>query len=232
MKVLFLDDDFIRIKQARSYFAFDEVYVAETSTQAMQLLEKHSPFNLVSLDHDLGGDTYCASDMMSGWGVAIYISRMPKDKLPKQVIIHSFNPDGAEEIIKVLRDIVPVVHLSWTLVYTPAEQERMGKEIIIHKKKPSDWEANITIHRFDNESLSHKILITTAEYPPDAGEFCAIERYSKLFKKEGMETFTVEDLFGNCEGNHFILNKRFDEIKSAGIDTIYFVKIWPVSQLS
>ena len=108
MKILFLDDDPGRIRKARLQFANDFLIEAETAEQAIEMLERESPFDLVSLDHDLGGNIYCPSDEVSGYAVAKYISSMPKDKLPGRVIIHSFNPVGAENMINVLTDIVPI----------------------------------------------------------------------------------------------------------------------------
>lgn len=108
MKILFLDDDAIRIRQARIDFVKDELSVAETAGQAIRMLEKNSPYDLASLDHDLGGNIYCPSDEVSGFAVAEYISKMHKEKMPKQVVVHSFNPDGAANMMQVLQGIVPV----------------------------------------------------------------------------------------------------------------------------
>jgi len=117
MKILFLDDDPIRIRQARICFAKDELSVAETAEQAIKLLEMHSPFDAVSLDHDLGGNTYCPSDEVSGFAVAEYISKMPKEKMPKQVVVHSFNSGGTENMVTVLQGIVPVIRQPFTISY-------------------------------------------------------------------------------------------------------------------
>jgi len=108
MKILFLDDDSIRIRQARIDFVKDELSVAETAGQAIRMLEKNSRYDLASLDHDLGGNIYCPSDEVSGFAVAEYISKMHKEKMPKQVVVHSFNPDGAANMMQVLQGIVPV----------------------------------------------------------------------------------------------------------------------------
>ncbi len=109
MKILFLDDDPIRTEIARGCFAEHELCEAETAEQAIKLLEKNSPYDTVSLDHDLSGNIYCPSNELSGFAVAKYISKMPKEKMPKQVVVHSFNPGGAENMIKVLQGIVPVI---------------------------------------------------------------------------------------------------------------------------
>jgi CheY-like chemotaxis protein len=125
MKILFLDDDSIRIRQARIDFVKDELSVAETAGQAIRMLEKNSPYDLASLDHDLGGNIYCPSDEVSGFAVAEYISKMHKEKMPKQVVVHSFNHDGAANMMQVLQGIVPVrkqpFNLSKNLAVMPSD---------------------------------------------------------------------------------------------------------------
>jgi CheY-like chemotaxis protein len=125
MKILFLDDDSIRIKQARVDFENEALSVAETAEQAIRLLEKYSPYDVISLDHDLGGKIYCPSDDMSGYAVAEYISKMSKEKMPKQVVVHSFNPDGAAKMKKVLQGVVPVLqqpfHMSKNINFLPSD---------------------------------------------------------------------------------------------------------------
>jgi CheY-like chemotaxis protein len=117
MKILFLDDDPFRTREARICFAKDELSLAETAEQAIRLLEKNSPYDAVSLDHDLCGNIYCPSDEVSGFAVAEYISKMPKEKMPKQVVVHSFNSGGAENMITVLQGIVPVIRQPFTKGY-------------------------------------------------------------------------------------------------------------------
>jgi len=98
MKVFFLDDDKIRLKKAKPNFIGCEWFEAETAEDAIKVLTEHSPFDLVSLDHDLGGNVYCPSDEVSGHEVAKFITTLPADKLPKRIIIHSFNPVGAQSM--------------------------------------------------------------------------------------------------------------------------------------
>ena len=115
MKVLFLDDDPDRMKHARRWFVNDTLSESETAEQAIKMLEKYSPYDLVSLDHDLGGNVFVPSDEVSGYAVALYISKMPKELLPKRVVIHSFNPAGAQNMINVLRGIVPLIRQPFNL---------------------------------------------------------------------------------------------------------------------
>lgn len=75
----------------------DHAYTAE---EAIFYLKMHK-YDLVCLDHDLApehysDDTYVEDD--SGYGVAKFISKMQEDDLPTQVLIHSWNPVGAERM--------------------------------------------------------------------------------------------------------------------------------------
>ncbi len=107
MKVLFLDDDHNRIRKAREYFSEDALFVAETAPQAISILEKESKFDVVSLDHDLGGKVYCPSDEFSGYEVANYIAGMPVERRPYRVVVHTYNPAGADNMMRALKDKVP-----------------------------------------------------------------------------------------------------------------------------
>lgn len=109
MKVLFLDDDVERTKRAIEYFKDDELFLAQTAQESIDILDKESPFDLVHLDHDLGGQVYCPSDEVSGAHVARHIVSMPDDKCPSLVVVHSHNPAGAKNMVETLRDYVRVV---------------------------------------------------------------------------------------------------------------------------
>ena len=110
MKILFLDDNPNRQDIAREHFALHIFFEASTVEEAVKLLELHSPYDLVHLDHDLGGEIFAPSDEQSGYWVAKHISMMEKHLLPKQVVIHSLNDTGAQNIINVLKELVPVSH--------------------------------------------------------------------------------------------------------------------------
>jgi hypothetical protein len=100
MKILFLEDDENRIAKARQGFVGHELHLAWTAESAIKLLAK-LPFDLASLDHDLGGTQMGPSDDNSGYAVAKFIADMPRGQRPA-VIVHSFNPNGAENMVKCL----------------------------------------------------------------------------------------------------------------------------------
>lgn len=119
MKILFLDDDPSRRRYARDYFLGHELSEAETAEQAIGLLKKYSPYDLVMLDHDLGGKTFVPSDEVSGYHVAEYIAGMLADVCPKSVIVHSYNFAGADRMMRVLTGIVPVEYRPFSVDLAP-----------------------------------------------------------------------------------------------------------------
>ena len=107
MKILFLDDIEKRHEIFNeSYVTGDEkVYHCYTYREALLTLKNHSPFDVAYLDHDLG-DGHLGPTERTGYGVAQYIVyRLDKDKWPKKVIIHSWNPSGAKAMKQVLEKV-------------------------------------------------------------------------------------------------------------------------------
>jgi len=103
MKILFLDDDHQRIKRVKEQCIGHELFIAETAKEAITQLESGVVFDVVSLDHDLGGETMVTSGNGTGYEVAVFIGQM---KIPPQrVIIHSFNPVGAKTMWHALPHI-------------------------------------------------------------------------------------------------------------------------------
>jgi hypothetical protein len=114
MKILFLDDmvvrhnyftDFIK-KQRFNEENYPEIYHAYTYDQSIISLCSDNIFDLVSLDHDLSEeDIMCDPKSVrskTGSDVATFITLMPKHKVPKNIIIHSLNPKGSENMYDIL----------------------------------------------------------------------------------------------------------------------------------
>lgn len=104
MRVLFLDDDenrHERMKRMSIGHVVDHVRTAEEAIAAMRETE----YDLACLDHDLGGLIYVDSNDANGTGytVAKALTELPI-KRPKQVIVHSFNPVGAQRMARRLHD--------------------------------------------------------------------------------------------------------------------------------
>lgn len=112
-RILVLDDDLNRqkaFKQALIGTILEQVYTAK---EAIQKLKDH-PFDAVFLDHDLGGKTMVASGEGTGFEVAKWLYDNP-DRMPKQIIIHSFNPVGAQ-CMKALLPSAQVCPGAWAMV--------------------------------------------------------------------------------------------------------------------
>lgn len=109
MKVLFLEDDESRIAKARREFVGHVLVVATTAQEAIAALDVHR-FDLASLDHDLGGTQMAESNENSGYAVAKYIAAM---ETPPFVIVHSFNPVGAQKMMLHLVEMAPCARALW-----------------------------------------------------------------------------------------------------------------------
>lgn len=107
MKILFLDDNINRCEYARERFKGQDYFEANTTDEAIAILKAQSRFDLVYLDHDLGGKTFVPSNEESGYWVAKFISEMPFSKRPYKVVVHTYNPAGARNMMDVLKDTVP-----------------------------------------------------------------------------------------------------------------------------
>jgi len=99
-RVLVLDDDETRQRYFRQALIGMIVDHAYTASEAIQKLIDHS-YDCVMLDHDLGGKTMVVSGKGTGFEVAQWLRDNPH-RMPKQIIIHSFNPVGAQNIKNIL----------------------------------------------------------------------------------------------------------------------------------
>lgn len=100
-KILFLDDNKQRHKAVKPHFLHDEAYTAQ---EAIVLLQKHK-YEIVFLDHDLGGKEMVASEGTeeTGYTVVKWIAEN-KPVIPL-IVVHSLNPVGAENMVTLLRNL-------------------------------------------------------------------------------------------------------------------------------
>lgn len=97
-RLLILDDDLVRHEFFRAAHARHDRVHALTSAEAIDALSLGARFDVALLDHDLGpGDA-------TGEDVARYIAAMPVGHRPLKVIVHSWNPAGAQRMVDILRD--------------------------------------------------------------------------------------------------------------------------------
>lgn len=110
--VLFLDDSLERhilFKEKFKLQDFKVTYV-ETSKEAIQELSK-GIYEVAFLDHDLGGKSFVKEVENSGYEVALYIRKLPPEKRPYQVVLHSHNPAGAIRMKNALDGVVKMVQI-------------------------------------------------------------------------------------------------------------------------
>lgn len=100
MKVLVLDDEKCRHEAFQWRYADHEIHHAWNPIAAVALLaesvSRGAPFDLASLDHDL------SHHRLTGQDVAWFIVNMPAAMRPREVIVHSWNPDGARAMVAIL----------------------------------------------------------------------------------------------------------------------------------
>lgn len=104
MRILVLDDEQVRHDEfARRWATYERVHV-KTVGEAIEALEG-GKFDVATLDHDLE-DFVCLPYPveLTGLDVARYIARMPPEKRPNQVVVHSWNPVGAANMVNALQD--------------------------------------------------------------------------------------------------------------------------------
>lgn len=94
-------------------------------SQAQQMILNNDPYDTIFLDHDLGDAQENADYFVDEYGRRVeyngahfaYWLVHQRDKLPKNVIVHSVNPDGAKRIEATLRahripvDVIPFTSL-------------------------------------------------------------------------------------------------------------------------
>jgi hypothetical protein len=110
MRILILEDDEQRIDTFRKTLGVgNEVIYARTYEEFVVALELHSfpePFDLATLDHDLG-DIHAFADgrkyEFTGANAVDYIVHgIPPKARPRKIIIHSFNKPGADNMMRTL----------------------------------------------------------------------------------------------------------------------------------
>lgn len=102
MKILFLDDSAERIEKAFDNFDGDDLEVVVSAASAIKALKAKGKFDLVMLDHDLGGETWVNSNREDcGMEVVRWIVK----KKPKigRIVVHSWNSVAAPIMVEELK---------------------------------------------------------------------------------------------------------------------------------
>jgi|WetSurSiteA1Bulk_404760.scaffolds.fasta_scaffold00002_5 hypothetical protein len=117
-RFLFLDDSEERQKLVRSTYPF--VTGVRTAEECIKKLNRD--WDLVSLDHDLGGRVYVPSeDTNTGMEVVRYLEKSNSDKygVLKRIIVHTLNSPAGIEMVNRLEslgfDVIYHPFLEWGL---------------------------------------------------------------------------------------------------------------------
>jgi CheY-like chemotaxis protein len=104
LNILVLEDDEERHKRfSRNLIGHDFVIVASVQSAIFYLKKKN--WDMLYLDHDLGGQVYVPSGPNTGYEVAKWLEENPEYK-PTKIILHSFNPVGAENMQQALPEAI------------------------------------------------------------------------------------------------------------------------------
>lgn len=103
--VFLLDDDQRRHRWFEKRFAKDALDIAETVSEAKELLSVNA-YDAVFLDHDLLPEHYKSNapdDERTGYAVARWLAAHPKASPAAQILVHTRNADAAIRMIELLR---------------------------------------------------------------------------------------------------------------------------------
>lgn len=105
MRIFIIEDDHLRLNYLINQldFATDSIHVGHSVEEALKMWQP--PYDLVLFDHDLGGRTYVGSeDKNTGAEFArLLVHNKPGlYDLAQHFIVHSYNPDGAKNIVAIL----------------------------------------------------------------------------------------------------------------------------------
>lgn len=106
-KILILEDSQERIKQFQKKLSKDDVYFFDSVFEAKEAYNFLGPFDVIFLDHDLDGAIFVDSnDENTGYQFAKFLAEKETEA---QIIVHSMNSVGAQNIKRVLpqSDVVP-----------------------------------------------------------------------------------------------------------------------------
>lgn len=100
-KILILEDSPYRIENFRKMLSEDNILFISSDVESCKLMYNEvAPFDMIFLDHDLGGETFVDSNADN---TGYQFCRFLENKgVNDKVIIHSMNPGGAQKMRSVL----------------------------------------------------------------------------------------------------------------------------------
>ena len=111
MHILILEDNLERQEQFKKNLVGHNIEITDSSKTAIQKLTNEK-WNLLFLDHDLGGQVYVESGENTGYEVAEFL-KFNNKHIPQNVIVHSLNVPGAQNILSVLANGIHIP-FAWT----------------------------------------------------------------------------------------------------------------------
>jgi len=118
MRILILEDDPERQQCFQRNLVGHDVIITDKAKTAIQLLSDQE-WGLLCLDHDLGGQVYVKSGEGTGYEVAVWLEEHP-DRQPPQIILHSLNPAGRENMKRCLPGAIDLP-FAWVKIHTLIE---------------------------------------------------------------------------------------------------------------
>ena len=101
-EVLILEDDPTRIPGLTNLFKLVGANVIWTNMASECIAEmKKQKFDIIFLDHDLGGQVYVKSGENTGYEVALWLSKNVDKKPTQQLYTHTLNPVGRQNILNI-----------------------------------------------------------------------------------------------------------------------------------
>ena len=100
MKIFILEDDATRNALFFQSLIGHDVTAADNVEDAKKLYTEHAPFDVVLLDHDLGGETYVNSAQENTGAAFCRWLTTPEAKVA--TFVHSYNPEGAKNMMHIL----------------------------------------------------------------------------------------------------------------------------------
>jgi CheY-like chemotaxis protein len=100
MKIFILEDDMSRMALFWEVLEGQNISHADNVEDAKRLYKEQAPFDVILLDHDLGGEQMVGSEMQNTGAAFCRWLTVPEAK--EVTLIHSYNPQGAAEMYRIL----------------------------------------------------------------------------------------------------------------------------------
>lgn len=103
MRIFILEDD--ETRQSLFYEAAEKTHYVTLATDYDDAIKKyHPPYDWLFLDHDLGGKVLVSPrEHNTGAAFVRWLPSCDDDAAPN-VVVHSYNPTGAAEMVRLLRE--------------------------------------------------------------------------------------------------------------------------------